>query len=470
MPEVKRLYHRQELLRIDKDTELHCHPEERTIIRNWLAAGFPVIVRRPGTRLEGLHCGIPLPLSGGFRRIPLRVEQLSVQERLALPRLQDCLADLPAACRPINEKLLSLNPELFGSVAWQHLTGQTYVHEKSDLDLLLRVRNPQELRKLLRTLPSLVAPSCDLEIMLWNQRAFSWREWNSGADYLLLKSDQRVFLHPRNLLTGTLPTPHEIAAAACEALFEELETYPKPGLVSYIDNGSHTDMNATHFAAAIEVLTKFFAELAEAGAQRENFAALQKIGLAAEAKMLLATAGVNTHRGAIFSIGLLCAAAGRKFASGSQLSLGEIVVECWAKDILRSRNPGSHGDEVKRKYGVGGAAAEAAAGFFSVYQYALPELALRVKRNDARIQAFYTLLKVVDDTTLLYRGGAEGRKFAAMAAAKFLGDGGVDCPDWETKAALIHYEFTRRGLSCGGIADLLAAALFIQQMEEIWLV
>ncbi len=464
MPEAVHIYHRQELLLLRHDAEIHCQKTDFRDIRNWLAAGFPVIVRRPGTTVDGIHCGIPLPISGGLRRIPFRIRQEAVQKRLALPRLQDCLEVLPEG-RSVSEKLLSINPEVFGSLAWQHLTGQEFLHAKSDLDLLIRVRNPVELQELLRALPSIAAPYCDIEILRWNYRSFSWREWLTSTSSILVKSDHQVFLLPKSLLTGDLPDPAAISAAACEALREELEAYPKPGLVSFLDNGSHEDMTAEHFIAAISALTDFFRELAEAGARLDGFAALQKIGLAAEQKMLEATGGINTHRGAIFSLGLLCTAAGRKFATENPLSLGEIVQQCWGSDILRNRNPGSHGDQVLHKYGVRGAAAEAAAGFPAVYRHALPALCSLRDRNAARMQAFFALLETVDDTTLLHRGGKEGGEFAARAAAEFLRAGGAGGIDWEGRAAAIHQAFIDRKLSCGGIADLLAAAIFIQQME-----
>ena len=466
MPDAVHIYHRQELLLLRHGAEILCQETDTADIRNWLAAGFPVIVRRQGTTADGIHCGIPLPISGGLRRIPFCVRQKAVQKRLALPRLQDCLDVLPKG-RPVSEKLLSINPEVFGSLAWQYLTGQEFLHAQSDLDLLIRVRNPGELQELLHALPGIATPFCDIEILLWNDRAFSWREWVTSASSILVKSDHQVFLLPKSLLTGNQPDSAAIAAAACDALREELETYPKPGLVSFVDNGSHEDMTAEHFTKAIAVLPDFFRKLAEAGARQDGFAALQKMGLNAERKMFEATGGINTHRGAIFSLGLLCAAAGRKFATESSLSLGEIVRNCWGSDILQSRNPGSHGDQVRRRYGVRGAAAEAASGFPAVYRHALPELCSLPERNAARMQAFFALLETVDDTTLLHRGGKEGSGFAARAAAEFLREGGAGRPDWECRAAAIHQEFIRNKWSCGGIADLLATAIFIQQMEGV---
>jgi hypothetical protein len=95
----------------------------------------------------------------------------------------------------------------------------------------------------------------------------------------------------------------------------EVETFPKPGLVSHVDNGSHKDMDAELLCRSADSLTPFFRELAIAGVAGAGMNRLRAIGLAAESAMLDVTRGVNTHRGAIFGLGLLCAAAGYRAAS-----------------------------------------------------------------------------------------------------------------------------------------------------------
>ncbi|KAB0630793.1 triphosphoribosyl-dephospho-CoA synthase MdcB, partial [Burkholderia stagnalis] len=145
-----------------------------------------------------------------------------------------------------------------------------------------------------------------------------------------------------------------IGALAERSLLLEIGTYPKPGLVSQVDTGSHADMDASTFARSAAVLAPYFAELADAGARDAEMAALRKIGLRAEHAMLAATGGVNTHRGAIFGLGLLCAAAGRRGMPGAApgLSLGTVVARRWGADILGGpRLPDSHGERASRRYG-----------------------------------------------------------------------------------------------------------------------
>jgi len=150
-----------------------------------------------------------------------------------------------------------------------------------------------------------------------------------------------------------------VADQAVLALLRELAAWPKPGLVSYVDRGSHTDMDAAMLQASAEALRPFFADLARAGQDGSNMARLRAIGLRAEAAMLAATDGVNTHRGAIFGLGLLCAATGTVAelstdgTAVASVRLGNIVVRRWAADIGRGPIPlFSHGAAALRRSGA----------------------------------------------------------------------------------------------------------------------
>src|ERR1700728_4098366 len=130
--------------------------------------------------------------------------------------------------------------------------------------------------------------------------------------------------------------PERMAALAAHSLQLEIETGPNQGLVSHIDTGSHTDMDADAFRRSALAIQPFFAMLVEAGARNADMPVLRKIGLRAEHAMMTATRGVNTHRGAIFGMGLLCAAAGLRAAghADAAMSLGEVVSQRWGRDML----------------------------------------------------------------------------------------------------------------------------------------
>ncbi len=186
-----------------------------------------------------------------------------------------------------------------------------------------------------------------------------------------------------------------------------------------------------------------------------------------------ATSGVNTHRGAIFGMGLLCAAAGAR-ANGQMNpapSLGEIVSRLWGDDILDGPVLlHSHGSTARSRYGAGGARMEAACGFPSVYEVGLPALrqgALMAPDDAeaARVQACFALIAAVEDTNLLHRGGLSGLLFARRTAQRFLDEGGVARSNWRAHAQSVHEDFVRRRLSPGGSADLLAMMLFVDAFE-----
>ncbi|MET4039911.1 triphosphoribosyl-dephospho-CoA synthase [Bradyrhizobium sp. RT6a] len=270
------------------------------------------------------------------------------------------------------------------------------------------------------------------------------------------------------------PDVSAIGAVAADCLVKELETWPKPGLVSHVDNGSHVDMDAGTFRRSAAAIGPYLQRLADAGALGCGMGRLRIIGLEAERAMLAATAGVNTHRGAVFGLGLLCAAAGAR-AGGlvdPGLPLGAVVARLWGEGIFDGPVLlHSHGSAAHRRFRAGGARMEAANGFPSVYRIGLPALrrATMTAPEDteaARVEACFALIAFVEDTNLLHRGGLDGLRFAHDAARRFIASGGVGASGWRARAQSIHESFVARRLSPGGSADLLAMTLFVDAHER----
>ncbi|MDH2349228.1 triphosphoribosyl-dephospho-CoA synthase MdcB [Bradyrhizobium sp. SSUT112] len=273
----------------------------------------------------------------------------------------------------------------------------------------------------------------------------------------------------------TAPDVSAIGAVAADCLVKELETWPKPGLVSHVDNGSHDDMDAGTFRRSAAAIRPYLQRLADAGALGCGMGRLRIIGLEAERAMFAATSGINTHRGAIFGLGLLCAAAGAK-AGGlvdPVLPLGDVVARLWGDSILDGPVLlHSHGSVARRRFRAGGARIEAARGFPSVYGIGLPALRRAVpglpeNMEAARVEACFALIASVEDTNLLHRGGLDGLRFAHVAARSFIDAGGVRAPGWRPRAQSIHESFVVRRLSPGGSADLLAMTLFVDAHERL---
>lgn len=264
-----------------------------------------------------------------------------------------------------------------------------------------------------------------------------------------------------------------LSTTAVLSLYKEVSLYPKPGLVSPIDSGSHKDMDYQMFLASINSLREYFGKVSEAGAAGETFSVLQRLGIEAEARMMSATKGVNTHRGAIFNLGLLCAATAYLNCRYEQVTperLGTVISESWGSDILATSNMRaytglSHGQQVVSRYGVQGARQEAVAGFPAARHHGLPAYRDALEKagckEAAAVQALFALMAHLDDTNILWRGGERGLRHVKSVSKAFLDAGGVSTDGWKSKAIEIHDDFVRENLSPGGAADLLGVTLFM---------
>jgi triphosphoribosyl-dephospho-CoA synthase len=269
------------------------------------------------------------------------------------------------------------------------------------------------------------------------------------------------------------PAIRRLGRAAVAALHDELSLEPKPGLVSLRDSGSHTDMDASTFLRSLFTLRHSFVRLAGLGAASSPFVELEREGMQAEARMLAATHGVNTHRGAIFALGLLCAGAGSLEALSlpiDALSLRRVLRLQWGEALAarHARAGAVGGAPAAWRLALRGAGAEAALGFPVLFETALPALQATLAQGlgprRARLQTLFQVMAVLDDTNLARRGGLAGLRYAQAAAREWLLQGGVARPDALAHARALHTEFVVRRLSPGGAADVLAAACWVQRV------
>lgn len=274
-----------------------------------------------------------------------------------------------------------------------------------------------------------------------------------------------------------------VAALACRAMLCEVLVTPKPGLVDRANCGSHRDMDVFTFAASASALTAYLRSAYLLGSRNTDrtqlLAGLRAAGRLAEEEMNRSTGDVNTHKGLIYSLGLLCGALGRGEQDEQRCSIPELLEECGAlAGLTMDADFGSHppsrattGHTLYQSLGIGGIRAEAAGGFPSVAQIALPVLTQLLKQghspNNAGAYALLALLGRVTDTNMIARGGTQ-KAAAAKAAALALwpSDGVPDpLPDLSALDAL-DQQFIRDNLSPGGCADLLAIAFFLYYLNE----
>ncbi len=278
-----------------------------------------------------------------------------------------------------------------------------------------------------------------------------------------------------------------IADLVTRALLDKVYTTPKPGLVDRSNNGSHADMTVAAFERSAEALRGCWRQCFTVGfetrtaAPDATFARLRKAGVEAERAMRAATGGVNTHKGAIFTLGVLCGAIGRLWTPESPHEDVDVILrECArmtkatveAELAALSAHPEAavtKGQRFYLEYGMRGIRGEAAAGFPAVACTALPTLraALRAghSRNDAGVYALLALIARNEDTNMVARGGVAAAKEAADRAALLLADGAL--PDLHAVRRL-DMAFIQKNLSPGGCADLLAAAYFLETWSGSW--
>jgi triphosphoribosyl-dephospho-CoA synthase len=264
-----------------------------------------------------------------------------------------------------------------------------------------------------------------------------------------------------------------LADLAVAALVDEAMLTPKPGLVDLRGSGAHRDLHWLLMCHSAHALRPAFAAMAQAGAEIGELPALRErigaIGRVAEATMMAATHGVNTHRGAIWALGLIVTAAAQGDAAPAQ-------VAARAGALARLRDPGApavtgnKGETARKTYGVGGARGQAEAGFPHVVGVALPMLhASRARGHDestARIDALVAVIASLDDTCLLARGGPAALSAARRGAQAVLDAGGTATPAGRGALRALEEDMLDRGVSPGGAADLLAAALLLDAIEQ----
>ncbi|MDQ0455657.1 triphosphoribosyl-dephospho-CoA synthase MdcB [Rhizobium paknamense] len=261
---------------------------------------------------------------------------------------------------------------------------------------------------------------------------------------------------------------------AIRALYHEVALYPKPGLVSPVDNGSHRDMTMETFMRSLFALRGYFPAVAAAGAQFRPLQDMQRLGIEAEARMMAATGGINTHRGAIFNLGLIAAAAAHRQARGKTLEADAVcheIAALWGAEILASRPPlnQSNGLKAVANHGGTGAREQAATAYPVLRQAALPAYrqALSEGRTatEASLQALFAIMAVLNDTNILHRAGAEGLAVVQQESRAFLACGGIMARNGRERAIALHRQFCERRISPGGAADLLSCTLFLHGLE-----
>lgn len=251
--------------------------------------------------------------------------------------------------------------------------------------------------------------------------------------------------------------PYLAADLAQQALRKELDTTPKPGLVDREDSGAHTDMDYGTMVRSIQALRPYFTSIAVSSAEGLDTERIRRIGVEAEKAMLMATRGVNTHKGALFCLGLSVAAVSHLLSSEGRVEEARFreLISHLAQGIPSARD--THGAGAIETYRVPGALENARRAYPELFSDWLPYYN---SLSDDQYREHKTLLKIMttlEDTNILHRNGSDGLRRAKADAAALLADFSVE------GLSVLNKAYVAGNTSPGGSADMLSLTIFISQ-------
>ncbi|WP_308274299.1 [citrate (pro-3S)-lyase] ligase [Prevotella sp.] len=273
--------------------------------------------------------------------------------------------------------------------------------------------------------------------------------------------------------------PYIIGHLASMALQTELDTTPKPGLVDRNDNGAHRDMEHALMQRSIQALHPYFVRLAQLGftGKQPCHDEIVNIGIEAEREMFKATGGVNTHKGALFSIGLAAVAlGGEAFCRITQAEgCGTMAYnDVNSKQIQSLSNSiaslarlfpdtnGTHGSKAKANNILKGALDNAREGYTQLFKAWLPFYIDRIAEGD-NYALHKTLLRIMcdlDDTNIVYRTSMETMQEVKTEARQML-DTSRNIVNFEAALQAMNTDYIHRNISPGGSADMLSLVVFL---------
>jgi triphosphoribosyl-dephospho-CoA synthase len=272
--------------------------------------------------------------------------------------------------------------------------------------------------------------------------------------------------------TGVEGSAQWLARVATQSMIEEARLSPKPGLVDSRGNGAHHDLTLSLMERSARSLSPTFHALTLQSWKRPADIALRqlvgRLGREGEAQMMEATGGVNTHRGAIWALGLLVSAAAMHGMEGSSEEIAASAAKLAGLPDSSAPKIFSKGLRATRRYQVPGAREEAQQGFPHVMRLALPQLRRSreagATEQQARLDALMAIMTSLSDTCVLSRAGLVGLETMQNGARSVLAAGGTAQAAGHEALAKLDKQMLALNASPGGAADLLAATLLMDRI------
>ena len=421
-----------------------------------------------------------------------RLFVMAVKEDLSTFGYEERLAMIQAGCRELNNVSVvegsdyAISATTFPTYFLKQLSDASDTQMTLDLDLFARHIAPalqasvrfvgseptDRLTRRYNELMEQLLPEKGIEVIEIERLLMPSESDEIEQDTAISASAVRRFLNEGSLLKAAAlvpPTtlPYLIAHLATHALQTELDTTPKPGLVDKHDNGAHRDMDYALMLESIRALYPYFLKLSLLGFQDQQpeTEQIRTIGIEAEKAMLEATRNVNTHKGALFSLGLAVVAAAQMMKSvRKEEKRGKTLDVTSLQHIIKQlacqfpKAEGTHGSMVIGKHPVKGALANAQQGYAQLATDWLPYY--QQLRYD-EYQCHKTLLHIMsqlDDTNIYYRKDAMTVARVKQLSEELLADFSVD------KLSAMNEQFIDENISPGGSADMLSLTVFIHSI------
>ena len=421
-----------------------------------------------------------------------RLFVMAVKEDLSTFGYEERLAMIQAGCRELNNVSVvegsdyAISATTFPTYFLKQLSDASDTQMMLDLDLFARHIAPalqasvrfvgseptDRLTRRYNELMEQLLPEKGIEVIEIERLLMPSESDEIEQDTAISASAVRRFLNEGSLqkaaaLVPPTTLPYLIAHLATQALQIELDTTPKPGLVDKHDNGAHLDMDYALMLESIRALHPYFLKLSLLGFQDQqpDTEQIRTIGIEAEKAMLEATRNVNTHKGALFSLGLAVVAAAQMMKSvRKEEKRGKIPEVTSLQHIIKQlacqfpKAEGTHGSMVIGKHPVKGALANAQQGYAQLATDWLPYY--QQLRYD-EYQCHKTLLHIMsqlDDTNIYYRKDAMTVARVKQLSEELLADFSVD------KLSAMNEQFIDENISPGGSADMLSLTVFIHSI------
>lgn len=279
-------------------------------------------------------------------------------------------------------------------------------------------------------------------------------------------------------------TAFYIACTAQRAMLYEVYATPKPGLVDKVNSGAHDDMDLFTFVNSTTALYPTMYHCALTGLENPSksekflFKKIRKIGIQGEKDMFISTGGVNTQKGLIFILGIICTAIGHILSNKQELTsknlskkIAKMTEGIVKKELQVLENHENFnrkltaGEILYLRYKITGIRGEVEKGLPTVIEGGLPELVRNLDSNldfnSSMINTLLHIMTIAEDTNVLWRKGKEALLYMRKRARKALELGGMRTIQGRNEIKDMDRDFINLGISPGGSADLLATTLMV---------